>query len=210
MSLISRLYDFVSNTRIKSAEIDAELNQLVAGHNAQEEAIALKADAEDVITLTGNETINGVKNFVSSPVVPTPSNNNQAANKSYVDTTLAGAVMGLVPDGSITFSKLDSSDGEVGDLLNFLSDVAVHSDSVTITTTGWTTGSYSGYTKRLILSVPGIREGQWVNATILKSDLQKAWDMELCPTIETQDDQLWIYANAVPSSAFTVSLAIGG
>ncbi len=36
---------------------------------------------------SGNESIDGVKTFTSSPVVPTPSNPTDAANKDYVDTT---------------------------------------------------------------------------------------------------------------------------
>ncbi len=38
------------------------------------------------VKLTGNETIAGVKTFSSSPVVPTPTTNTQAANKEYVDS----------------------------------------------------------------------------------------------------------------------------
>ena len=34
---------------------------------------------------TGNETIAGVKTFSSSPIVPTPTTDNQVANKKYVD-----------------------------------------------------------------------------------------------------------------------------
>lgn len=44
-----------------------------------------KADDSDVVHLTGNETINGTKTFVASPLVPTPSAATQAANKQYVD-----------------------------------------------------------------------------------------------------------------------------
>lgn len=41
---------------------------------------------------TGDETVNGVKTFSASPVVPTPTSGGQAANKTYVDTVAnAGA-----------------------------------------------------------------------------------------------------------------------
>lgn len=40
--------------------------------------------------LTGAQTIAGVKTFSSSPIVPTPTTNTQAANKQYVDSAIAG------------------------------------------------------------------------------------------------------------------------
>ena len=41
------------------------------------------------VKLTGDQTIAGVKTFTSSPIVPTPTTNTQAANKAYVDGKLA-------------------------------------------------------------------------------------------------------------------------
>lgn len=38
------------------------------------------------LALTGNQTVDGVKTFSSSPIVPTPTSNTQVANKAYVDT----------------------------------------------------------------------------------------------------------------------------
>lgn len=49
-----------------------------------------------VVFKTGNQTINDVKTFASSPIVPTPTTPTQAANKAYVDL-LAGGVQ-LKPD----------------------------------------------------------------------------------------------------------------
>ena len=40
---------------------------------------------DTTVKLTGNQTVAGVKTFSSSPVIPTPTANNQAANKAYVD-----------------------------------------------------------------------------------------------------------------------------
>lgn len=37
------------------------------------------------VGLSGNETINGIKTFTSSPIVPTPTTGTQVANKDYVD-----------------------------------------------------------------------------------------------------------------------------
>ncbi len=44
------------------------------------------------VALTGNETIAGIKTFSSSPVVPTPTDTTQAANKAYVDSTTSTAL----------------------------------------------------------------------------------------------------------------------
>ena len=44
---------------------------------------------DDTVKLSGNQTIAGVKTFSSSPIVPTPTSNTQAANKTYVDSKIA-------------------------------------------------------------------------------------------------------------------------
>ena len=54
-------------------------------------AVAGKADDSAVVHTTGNETVNGVKQFTASPSVPTPAQTTDAANKAYVDAA-AGAV----------------------------------------------------------------------------------------------------------------------
>jgi hypothetical protein len=48
-------------------------------------AIGLKADDSAVVHNTGNENVAGIKTFSSSPVVPTPTTDMQAATKKYVD-----------------------------------------------------------------------------------------------------------------------------
>jgi len=50
------------------------------------------ADAE-VVKLTGDQTIEDVKTFSSSPIVPTPTTNFQASTKAYVDTVAAAVVL---------------------------------------------------------------------------------------------------------------------
>ena len=55
-------------------------------------SLVSKADDTAVIHNSGNETVTGTKTFNSSPIVPTPTLSTQAANKSYVDSTVsAGA-----------------------------------------------------------------------------------------------------------------------
>ena len=52
---------------------------------AGQTALDLKADDSAVVKLTGNQTVAGVKTFSSSPVVPAPTTDLQAATKKYVD-----------------------------------------------------------------------------------------------------------------------------
>lgn len=50
------------------------------------------ADDSTVVHTSGAETVSGTKTFAASPVVPTPTLNTQAANKTYVDSVAsAGA-----------------------------------------------------------------------------------------------------------------------
>ncbi len=48
-------------------------------------ALAAKANDNDVVHVTGNETINGVKQFATAPSLPAPVNPNDAVSKQYVD-----------------------------------------------------------------------------------------------------------------------------
>lgn len=48
------------------------------------------SDIDNVVLLTTNQTINGVKTFVDSPVVPSPVGAGDAANKAYVDSVAQG------------------------------------------------------------------------------------------------------------------------
>ena len=50
-----------------------------------------------VVETEGNQSIDGVKTFSSSPIVPTPINGNQAVNKEYVD----GLRIGLIDYGYV-------------------------------------------------------------------------------------------------------------
>ena len=54
---------------------------------------ALSTESGGNVKLTGNQTVAGVKTFSSSPVVPTPTTNMQAATKKYIDDiAIAGGV----------------------------------------------------------------------------------------------------------------------
>ena len=52
-------------------------------------ALALATDS-GAVKLTGAQTIDGVKTFSSSPIVPTPTSSSHAGRKDYIDGLLAG------------------------------------------------------------------------------------------------------------------------
>lgn len=61
------------------------LNDYLAVEHNTDGSLKIRTDGSMVAT-SGDQTITGIKTFSSSPIVPTPSNNTQAANKSYVDS----------------------------------------------------------------------------------------------------------------------------
>ena len=76
--------DGVSNTEVTFPE---------SGELATKEYINNTA-----VKLTGDQTIEDVKTFMSSPIVPTPTAVNQAVNKQYVDN------MVISPNGSNSYA----------------------------------------------------------------------------------------------------------
>lgn len=74
--------------------------------------LADKADDDSVVHDTGNETIAGIKTFSSSPIVPTPTTDMQAATKKYVDDELAAFTPGdSLPDQTGNSGKFLTTDG---------------------------------------------------------------------------------------------------
>ena len=74
MATLSRLYDFANNTTIASAEVDAEFNQLINGHNNHDgRIVTLEAN-------TGTTTANVIYEAVGTSDISTTST-------SYVDMT---------------------------------------------------------------------------------------------------------------------------
>ena len=70
-----------SNVIQISAYNKDEINELIATN------INTKANANAVVNLTDNQTIEGVKTFSSVPIIATqPTDDNQVANKAYVDS----------------------------------------------------------------------------------------------------------------------------
>ncbi len=95
--------------------------------------IASKANDSVVVHKTGDESINGVKTFTTSPSVPVPTNDSDVANKEYVDLQ----VLGNLPQDLATVATT----GQYADLLGrpTLSSVA-------------TSGAYSDLTGSPVLS----------------------------------------------------------
>lgn len=58
--------------------------------------LAQKASDAAVVHNSGNETVAGIKTFASSPAVPAPAADQDAANKAYVDANAGGQTMSSV------------------------------------------------------------------------------------------------------------------
>lgn len=93
-------------------------------------ALAQKADDSAVVHDTGNETVAGVKTFSSSPVVPTPTTNFQAATKKYVDDNIGGGGDGFPTLAADYANDLDAAVTTIGATATLL----VLDEDTTITT----------------------------------------------------------------------------
>ncbi len=85
---------------IQSTTIGAVRSKLVPSNQAAQFLTRDVAES-NYMNLTTNETVAGIKTFSSSPVVPTPANATDAANKAYVDAN-AGNLASPGPIGSGT------------------------------------------------------------------------------------------------------------
>lgn len=61
----------------------------VAGHAARKDYV--DAQVNTTVKLSGNQSIDGIKTFTSSPVIPTPTTASHAVTKGYVDSAVGGA-----------------------------------------------------------------------------------------------------------------------
>ncbi|HMH70010.1 MAG TPA: glycosyl hydrolase family 28-related protein [Candidatus Saccharimonadales bacterium] len=71
--------------------------------------LGAKAEDDQVVHASGNETISGIKVFSSSPTAPTPTSNGQVAIKSYVDSVAGG----VLDPTLVALSALDATPGMV-------------------------------------------------------------------------------------------------
>lgn len=68
---------------LSNADNTSDVNKPIS--SATQSALNLKANDNTVVKLTGNQTINDIKTFLKSPIVPTPTSDAAAVNKKYVD-----------------------------------------------------------------------------------------------------------------------------
>lgn len=121
---ISKYYRnfFSGSIRIRPS-IDPQ-DYLLIEHKGEIYAVEASKIFDNAVQLTGNQTINGIKTFIISPVIPDPSNSNQATNKSYVDTQVSDLNDNVVHktgnesiadtktfNDAITLSRINSLDG---------------------------------------------------------------------------------------------------
>ena len=105
----------VTGTAISAADtILSALGKLQAQITNLASAITTKADNGDVVHNSGDETIAGVKTFTSSPIVPTPTNATDAANKEYVDNNAGGVPLAPGAGAENTLPRFNAS-GELAD-----------------------------------------------------------------------------------------------
>jgi hypothetical protein len=82
---ITILYRGLKFDGTQTTEVSANKLVWVANETIVELGTTVPQLLDALAAQVGDETINGVKTFVSSPIVPTPGSATQAANKSYVD-----------------------------------------------------------------------------------------------------------------------------
>jgi hypothetical protein len=73
-------------------------------------ALSAKAANTSVVHNTGDESVDGIKTFTSSPIVPTPTSPTQIANKAYVDATASSGT----PDADATTKGKLQLTGDLG------------------------------------------------------------------------------------------------
>ena len=74
---------------VRSTVVPSSTALQVASRQYVDTAIAGKAADTSVVHITGQETISGTKQFSAPPAVPTPQQSTDAANKGYVDASVA-------------------------------------------------------------------------------------------------------------------------
>jgi len=76
-------------------------------------------ESQDNVKLRGDQTIADVKTFTDSPIVPTPSDSTEAANKDYVDTAISAALPSYI-SGTAVLNFSSETDYVVMTVLNTL------------------------------------------------------------------------------------------
>jgi len=100
----------LNKTAVGLANVDNTSDAAKPVSSATQTALNAKATDSAVVHNTGAETVAGVKTFSSSPIVPTPTSNTQAANKSYVDGVAASGA----PDATSSVKGVLQLTGDLG------------------------------------------------------------------------------------------------
>ena len=74
------------------AQLNGVISDATLGDEGDFATAAQGSTADSAVQNTGNETVAGVKTFSSSPIIPAPSTDLQAATKKYVDDNAGGTV----------------------------------------------------------------------------------------------------------------------
>lgn len=77
----------------------------------QASASASSVDASNIVHRIGNEDVDGIKNFIKSPIVPTPTTGTQAVNKDYVDSSITPEYnpTPTIGTGTATFNSITNN-----------------------------------------------------------------------------------------------------
>ena len=158
--------------------------------SATQTALNAKAADSAVVHNTGAETVAGVKTFSSSPIVPTPTTNTQAANKSYVDG-VAGAG---APDAST------SSKG----IVQLAGDLAGTATSVTVAKVNGVTVTGTPSTGQVLKATSASAATWQADAT---GGGGSSWSFSTVTANTTAADNTYVLADA-SSTGITVTLPV--
>mgnify|MGYP005810466599 CR=1 FL=1 len=84
----------VKVSEVRSQVVPASVALQMASRQYVDSTLSAKADNAYVLHNTGNEQVDGVKQFIASPLVPAPTEAAAVANKDYVDAQVAGTSTG--------------------------------------------------------------------------------------------------------------------
>ena len=88
-------------------------------------------DTSTNVKLTGNQTIAGIKNYLSSIVSVTPTASNHLATKGYIDNALVNISVGTFPEGSVTDVYLSNEAGAIKDrVATNTEDIATNTEDI--------------------------------------------------------------------------------